>query len=93
MYINLNTFGTVFIWVVIGALAGALASFLIRGRSRGPVWDALTGLAGAVLGGFLVRLLNIQLNMGQIVFDVSDFIVAFVGAVILLFLIRVLFRR
>jgi len=93
MYIPLENFGSVLIWVITGALAGAAASFLVRGRNRGPVWDVVTGLIGALLGGLLVNWLKIPIPSSPITFQTGDFLVAFVGALILVILLRVLLRR
>jgi len=93
MYIPLENFGSIFILVVTGALAGAAAGFLVRGRNRGPVWDVITGLVGALLGGLIVKWLNISIPSVDVVFRTGDLLVAFIGALILLALLRVFFRR
>ncbi len=93
MYIPLENFWSVLIWVITGALAGAAASVLVRGRGRGPVWDVVTGLIGALLGGLLVKWLNVSVPSAPITFQTGDFLVAFIGALILVVLLRILFRR
>ncbi|MCU0477020.1 MAG: GlsB/YeaQ/YmgE family stress response membrane protein [Anaerolineae bacterium] len=93
MYIPLENFTSVFILVVTGALAGAAAGFLIRGRSRGPVWDAAIGLAGAFIGSLIVGALRIPVPSTDIVFKTGDLLVAFAGALLLMLIIRFVFRR
>lgn len=47
-----------FSWIVVGLLAGFLASVLVRGRGFGCVGNLIIGLVGAVIGGYLASLLN-----------------------------------
>lgn len=73
-------------WILIGALAGWLASAVIRGKGYGCVGNTIVGLIGAVVGGFLASLLNIS---GDFHFWGSLFI-AFAGACVFLFILRLL---
>lgn len=93
MYIPLENFASVFILVVTGALAGAAAGFLLRGRNRGPVWDVIIGLAGAFIGSVLVGWLKIPIPSSDITFKTGDILVAFFGAVILLLVLRLVTPR
>lgn len=79
---------TVIIWILVGLLAGALASRVALGRDLGLIGDILAGVIGAFLGGVLAGLLHIHLSIaGHPI--ISEIIVAFVGAVILLFVLRI----
>lgn len=85
-------------WVIIGMIAGVLASTLVRGRRYSMLSSLIIGLLGAFVGGFLFSLLNIGVPadlQGGITIRWIDIIVAFVGAVIVLLLYGVLygFRR
>lgn len=68
--------------LVIGAIAGWLASQLVRGGSAGLIPNMLVGVVGAVIAGFLLPgLLPIGGLLGEIVS-------ATIGAVLLLFVLR-----
>jgi uncharacterized membrane protein YeaQ/YmgE (transglycosylase-associated protein family) len=49
-------------WLIIGLIAGFLASILIRGRNVGTVSSIIIGLVGALIGGLLFTLLGIQVS-------------------------------
>jgi uncharacterized membrane protein YeaQ/YmgE (transglycosylase-associated protein family) len=70
-------------WLVVGLIAGVLASLVMRGGGYGIVGDIIVGLIGAFIGGFLMSLLG--LGGGGFVWTV---IVAFIGACILIALLR-----
>jgi uncharacterized membrane protein YeaQ/YmgE (transglycosylase-associated protein family) len=74
------------VWIVVGLIAGYLASKVLRGRGMGLVADIVVGLLGAILGGFLAGIAGI--SFGGLLGEVT---IAFLGAVILLLLLR-LFR-
>ncbi len=73
-------------WLIIGLLAGFLASQVMRGRGYGCLGNILVGLVGAVIGGFLASLLNIN---GTYQFCGSVFI-SLLGACIFLFILQAL---
>ena len=76
------------VWIIIGAIAGFLASKVLTGKGMGLLWDIVVGILGGFLGGFLAGLVGISTT--NIVIDV---VVAFVGAVILLVVFRALTGR
>ncbi len=77
-------------WIGIGLLAGAVAKFVLPGRDPGGCLLTIgIGIVGAVLGGFLATLLGYGGLSG---FDVRSFIVATLGSLLFLILLR-LFRR
>ena len=81
---------TILAWIVIGGIAGWLASLVVRGAGYGLVGDIVVGIVGALIGGFLsAALLG---GPGFTGFNLTSLIVAFVGACILLFVLR-LFAR
>lgn len=47
---------TLFAWIVLGLLAGFVASHLVNHRGEGMVLDILLGIVGAVIGGWLAHL-------------------------------------
>lgn len=75
----------VIVWVVVGGLAGLLASLIIRGTGLGLLGDILIGIAGAILGGFLFEQFG---HPGVTGFNLYSLLVAFVGAAILLLIVR-----
>lgn len=79
-------------WIIFGGLAGWVAS-LVTGRNerQGCIMNIIVGIVGAFIGGFLVELLGGgEMDFS---FDLTSFIVAVVGAVVLLFLVGLLQRR
>ena len=81
---------TVLIWIVIGAIAGVLAESLVGGPRRTGLGTAiLIGILGAFIGGWLFSALGIDLGAGI----VGTIVTAFIGAVILLLIVRGVRRR
>ena len=68
-------------WIVLGLLAGFLASKLVNKRGEGLVLDIVLGIFGAVIGGWIFRALG---TAGATGFNLWSLLVAFVGAVVLL---------
>ncbi len=79
-------------WIVVGLVAGFLASQVMKGRGSGLLGDLVLGVVGALLGGFLASVL---LKMPDAVngINVTSILVAFVGAVILIALLRAISGR
>lgn len=75
-------------WLIIGAVAGWLAGLLMKGSGFGLLMDIAVGIVGSVIGGLLVPYLGITFLSGFI----GKIIVAVIGAVILLFVIRLVKR-
>ncbi len=78
-------------WLVVGLIAGFLASLVMRGGGYGIVGDIIVGLIGALIGGFLASLVGLG-SSGLI----GTIIIAFIGACILIALLRAVsggFRR
>ena len=79
-------------WLVVGLIAGWLASQVMRGGGYGLIGDIILGVVGAVIGGFLAgALFNIPNAVNGI--NVTSILVAFVGAVILIALLRAVSGR
>jgi uncharacterized membrane protein YeaQ/YmgE (transglycosylase-associated protein family) len=81
--------GSLLIFLLVGLIAGFLASKVVTGKGRGLLWDLIIGILGAFIGGWIAGLLHISLGLGIL----GDIVIAFVGAVILLLVWRLLFRR
>ena len=73
-------------WLVVGAVAGWLAGLLVKGdEGLGVIGHILLGLAGALIGGWVVSLLTGNDPMDG-VFDISTIVTAVIGAVVLVLL-------
>lgn len=79
------------VWIIVGAIAGFVASKVISGKGMGLLWDIVVGIIGAFLGGWLAGLAGISVSTGT--FTVSGLLSAFVGAAILLVVFRMLTHR
>ena len=79
-------------WIVVGLVAGFLASQVMKGHGSGLLGDLVLGVVGALLGGFLASVL---LKMPNAVngINVMSILVAFIGAVILIALLRAVSGR
>lgn len=75
-------------WILVGLVAGWLAGKVMRGGGYGILIDIILGILGGLLGGWLFGLLGIWPGGGAI----GSIIVAFVGAVILVGITRLIKR-
>jgi uncharacterized membrane protein YeaQ/YmgE (transglycosylase-associated protein family) len=73
-------------WLVVGLLAGAIAGTLVRGRGYGCLVDIVVGILGAFIGGIVVGFFL----PGTAVGFVGTLIVAVLGSVLLLGVLRLL---
>ena len=76
-------------WIVVGLIAGWLAGMVMKGGGFGLVGDIIVGILGALIGGFLA---STVFGMTDAVsgLNVTSIIVAFIGAVILVLILRAL---
>lgn len=71
-------------WIVLGGLAGWVASILTRNNSQmGIIWNIIIGIIGALAGSWILGLLGITTPQ---TFSIITFLVAVGGAVVLLIL-------
>jgi uncharacterized membrane protein YeaQ/YmgE (transglycosylase-associated protein family) len=75
-------------WIVVGLIAGWLAGQVMRGGGYGALIDIVLGICGGILGGWIFGTLGIWHGGGMI----GSTIVAFVGAVVLVWVTRLLKR-
>jgi uncharacterized membrane protein YeaQ/YmgE (transglycosylase-associated protein family) len=76
-------------WIVVGLIAGWLASQVVASRF-GVIGDTIVGMIGALIGGFLFNEFG---ETGTTGLNIWSIFVAFVGAVVLLVLIRAVSGR
>jgi uncharacterized membrane protein YeaQ/YmgE (transglycosylase-associated protein family) len=77
-----------FWFLIVGLVAGWLAGVLVKGGGFGLVGDLVVGVLGAFLGGFLFGTFRISLGGGLL----GSILVATIGAVVLLFVVRLIKR-
>lgn len=78
----------VILWVIFGALAGWLASIIMKtNKEQGAIANIVIGIVGAIIGGWLLsNLMGVDITG----FNITSLIVAIVGAVILIAVLRAL---
>jgi uncharacterized membrane protein YeaQ/YmgE (transglycosylase-associated protein family) len=77
-------------WLVLGLIAGFIASKLVNKTGEGVVLDIVLGIVGAVVGGFLFTQFGAA---GVTGFNLYSMFVAVIGAVVVLVLYHALFGR
>ena len=77
-------------WIIVGLIAGWLAGVVMKGGGFGLVGDIVLGIVGAIVGGWLGERF---LGLGVSGVNVESVLVAFVGAVIILFAARLFSGR
>lgn len=77
-------------WLVLGIVAGFIASKIVNKTGEGLILDLVLGVVGAFVGGFLFNLVG---QVGVTGFNIWSLLVAVVGAVVVLVLYHALIRR
>ena len=78
--------GNLLWWCIVGLIAGFLAGKVMKGGGFGVLMDIVIGIVGAMIGGWVFGLIGIFPSGGLI----GSILVAFVGACILLWLVRLI---
>jgi uncharacterized membrane protein YeaQ/YmgE (transglycosylase-associated protein family) len=82
---------SVLAWIVVGIIAGFLAKSVVPGEApAGVLGDLVVGIVGALLGGWLFNTFG---NPGVSGLNLWSIVVAFVGGVVLLLIVRLFTRR
>ncbi len=76
------------VWLLIGAIAGWLAGLIYQDAGFGLLGNIVVGIIGSFVGGFLARLIPGVPDDGNILYDI---LLAVVGAVVLLFILGLIF--
>ena len=81
---------SIIVWILLGLIAGALAKFIVPGRDPGGlIMTIAIGIAGALVGGFI----STRLGYGAVDrFDLRNILIAVGGAIVLLFVFRLIRR-
>lgn len=77
-------------WMLLGLLAGFIASHLVNHRGEGMVLDVLLGIVGAIVGGWLANVLGLA---GATALSLYSLLVATLGAVVFLLLYHAIRRN
>src|SRR3954454_20963870 len=77
-------------WIVLGLIAGFIASKVVNSKGQGLLLDIVLGIVGAVVGGFLFNQLEAA---GVTGFNIYSMFVAVVGAIVVLVLYHLLTGR
>ncbi len=76
----------IIIWIAFGAIVGWVAS-MIMGTNEGLILDIIVGIIGSVIGGYVMSIFG---KTGVTGFNFYSFLVALLGAVILIAIVRAL---
>jgi uncharacterized membrane protein YeaQ/YmgE (transglycosylase-associated protein family) len=74
-------------WLIVGLIAGVLASLVMGGSGYGLIGDIIIGIVGAFVGGWLFAQLGVNSPLAGLP---GTILVAFIGAVVLLFVLRLI---
>jgi len=77
-------------WLIIGLIAGWLASMIMGRGGYGIIGDIVVGIVGAFIGGFIARALNLTPPSSTDPFSWASLIFAIIGAIILIAIVRAL---
>ncbi|SRR5579884_3260586 len=80
--------GGIILWIVLGLLAGLIASWIMRGGGYGIIGDIIVGIVGAFIGGILANLFLPGASFGFW----GSLVVAIIGAIILIAILRLIAR-
>jgi uncharacterized membrane protein YeaQ/YmgE (transglycosylase-associated protein family) len=76
------------LWIIFGAIAGWLADLIMK-SDHGVIEDIILGIVGALIGGFIMNTVG---QPGVTGFNIYSLVVSVIGAVVLIFLGRMITR-
>jgi len=82
---------TIIGWLILGLIAGFIASKIVNKTGEGILLDIVLGIAGSFVGGFIFT--SVLGHEGVTGFNLYSMFVAVIGAIVLLVLYHALFRR
>ncbi len=77
-------------WIILGVVAGFIASKIVNKQGEGFIVDLILGVIGSVVGGFLFSVVGIQTTAG---FNIYSLIVAVIGAIVVLWIYHAIVGR
>ena len=77
-------------WIVLGLIAGFIASKIVNKQGSGVILDIILGIIGAVIGGYVFTMFG---AVGVTGFNIYSMLVAIIGAVIVLIIYHAIFGR
>lgn len=80
---------TVIYWIIFGLIAGGIASFIAPNSQGGIIGSIVLGIIGAIVGGYLGQRF---FGVGVTGFNFMSFVIAVVGALLVLFIASLLMR-
>lgn len=81
---------SVIVWIVLGLIAGFIASKIVNRTGEGLIRDILLGIVGALVGGWLFRAFGMH---GVTGLNLYSLVVAVAGAIVFLLVYHLLFTR
>lgn len=72
---------SILVWIILGLISGFIASKIVNKTGEGVLLDIVLGIVGAVVGGWLFGLFG---HRGVTGLDLYSFIVAIIGAIVVL---------
>lgn len=76
----------IILWIIFGALVGWIASIIMKtDAQQGALLNIIVGIVGAVLGGYIMNFFG---QSGTTGFNIYSFLVALIGAVVLIGLVQ-----
>ena len=77
-------------WLVLGLIAGFIASRIVNKAGEGLILDIVLGIVGAFIGGYLFSIFGAE---GVTGFNLYSMFVAIIGAIVVLVIYHAIFRR
>jgi uncharacterized membrane protein YeaQ/YmgE (transglycosylase-associated protein family) len=79
--------GSLVAWVVVGLIAGFIASLLVGGGGGILAW-LIAGLIGSIVGGFIAQQTRLQLNLGNVFAE--QIVISVIGAIVVIVVARLI---
>lgn len=81
---------SLFVWILLGLVSGFIASHVVNHRGEGVILDALLGIVGAIIGGWIFHTLG---HIGVTGLNLYSILVATTGAIVFLIVYHMIRRH